>query len=225
LRPGTTDFKVLEEVFVQQVYARFTRLLPMGGTILDLGANIGLSAVYLCRASPESRVIAVEPEAGNFRMLVENLRNAGIGCRARAVEAFAGGERGFAAVQDSGNGAWGFRRGPAADAGVPVIPISDLVDGAGPVSLKCDIEGGERELFAHFAEWEHLVSLILLELHTEFLSPDELYQILEGSEFEWTLHGEIPPRACIALIALERKARKPSEISAGLAPLYGESKS
>ena len=221
LRPGTTDFKVLEEVLVQQIYGRFTRLLPMGGTILDLGANVGLSAAYLGRASLESRVIAVEPDAGNFRMLVENLRNAGI--EHRAIQAFAGGECGFASVQDSGNGAWGIRRGPAADSGVPVIPIPELMDGSGPVSLKCDIEGDERELFAHFAEWEHLVGLIILELHTEFFSRDELFETLQRSEFEWAMHGEIPPDACIALIALERKARKPSETSARLAPLYGES--
>jgi len=223
LRLGTTDFKVFEEIFVRQVYGRFAALLPEGGTILDLGANVGLTAVYLCRASPESRMIAVEPDAENFRMLVENLRSAGIERRVRAIEAFAGGERGFAAVEDSGNGAWGFRRGPAAEAGVRVIPIPEFVDGVGPVSVKCDIEGGERELFEHLREWEQLVSLIILELHTEFLAADELYEILLQSEFAWTIHGEIPRDACIAVIALERKARKPSETSAGLAPLYSES--
>lgn len=226
VRRGTTDFKVLDEIFVQQVYSRFVGLLPRGGTIVDLGANVGLSTAYLCRIALESQVIAVEPDSGNFQMLLENLNTAGIEHRVRAFGAFAGAEPGFAAIQDPGNGAWGFRRGKRADTGVPVVSIRALVEGpsqAGPVSLKCDIEGDERELFAHLEEWEHLVKLIILELHTEFFPPGVLFEALRGSNFEWTLHGEIRPDSCIALIALEKKANRRSETSAGLTPLYGES--
>jgi FkbM family methyltransferase len=232
LRRGSSDFQVFEEVFIERVYARFARLLPLNRTIVDLGANIGLSAVFLGRAAPESPVVAVEPDAGNFEMLVENLRGAGLGDRARAVRAFAGREPGFAAIEDSGNGEWGLRMGarytgtrrmctPEAD--VPVIPIADLVDGSGPVSVKCDIEGAERELFSRLPEWEALVGLMILELHTELFPADELDGILQASGFELTVHGEIPAGASIAWIALERKSRKAPERSAALAPLYVES--
>ena len=219
LRPGSTDFQVFEEIFVERVYARFTGLLPESGTIVDLGANIGLSAIFLGRAVPGSRVIAVEPDAGNYAMLLENVARAGLGHRVTAVRAFAGAEPGFAGVEDSGNGEWGLRMGSRSRSGIPVIPISELAEGAGPVSLKCDIEGSERELFLTLREWEDRVGLILLELHTELFPGSELFGILRGSSYQWAVHGEIAPGAAIALLALERKARKPNERSGALAAL------
>jgi FkbM family methyltransferase len=231
LRLGSTDFQVFEEIFVGGAYARFTRLLPKDGTIVDLGANVGLSAIFLARAAPGSRVIAVEPDGGNFEMLLENVRGAGLEYRVTAVRAFAGAERGFAAIEDSGNGEWGLRMGALhqeSGRGIPVRTIvrtiAELIDGhtpqhTYPVSLKCDVEGSERELFSGLREWEDLVGLILLELHTELFPASELYGILRASSYEWAVHGEIPADGCIALIALERKARKPNEISGALAAL------
>jgi FkbM family methyltransferase len=207
LRQGSTDFRVFEEIFIERVYSRFAGRLPKDRTIVDLGANIGLSAIFLAQAAPRSRVIALEPDAGNFAMLLENLAGAGLEHRVAAIQAFAGAEPGFAGIEDSGNGEWGLRMGARSHTGVPVVTISELVDGAGPVSVKCDIEGTERELFSRLREWEHLVGFILLELHTELFPPNELYRILQGSGYEWVVHGEIPVDACIALIALERKAR------------------
>lgn len=90
LRRGSTDFNVLEEIFVTRVYGRFAGLLANSGTILDLGANVGLSTIFLARAAPKAVVVAVEPDRGNFEMLVENIRAAGLAPRVRAVPALRG---------------------------------------------------------------------------------------------------------------------------------------
>ena len=74
--------------------------------------------------------------------------------------------------------------------------------------LKCDIEGGERQLFLHIRDWEHLIRYIVLELHTEFLPVDELFACLDSSGFQWTVHGTPPAGASIALLLLERGDRK-----------------
>ena len=84
----------------------------------------------------------------------------------------------------------------------------DAVKSRAPVVLKCDIEGGERQLFLHIRDWEHLIRYIVLELHTEFLSVAEIFACLDSSGFQWTIHGTPPAEASIALLLLERGDRR-----------------
>jgi len=219
IRGGTTDSKVFDEMFLERAYGPCVAALPedLGRAVLiDLGANIGLSALFLAqelaaRALEVDQIIAVEPDPDNFRLLSENLRTAGLAARTTAVLAFAGAERGFAELCDSGNGAWGMRMGPLADTGTPVLPLAEIAGAAKagqPLLLKCDIEGGERQLFLHIRDWEHLIRYILLELHTEFLPVPELLACLESSGFAWTMHGTPPAGASIALLLLERREQR-----------------
>jgi len=219
LRRGTTDSKVFDEIFVERAYGPCVAALPenLGRvTLIDLGANIGLSALFLARelgarALEVDQIIAVEPDPDNFRVLSENLRTAGLAARTTAVRAFAGAERGFAVLHDPGNGSWGMRMGTLEDTGTPVLPLAEIAGAAKagqPLLLKCDIEGGERQLFLHIRDWEHLIRYILLELHTEFLSVQELLGCLESSRFAWSIHGTSPAGARIALLLLERGERR-----------------
>jgi len=215
LRKGTTDFEVFDEIFVEHAYAPCLRALPasLGRiTLIDLGANIGLSSLYVARelgarALEVTEIIAVEPDPGNFRMLSENLRRAGLAHRSTALRAFAGAERAFAELHDPGNGAWGMRMGPLSDTGTCVLPLAEIAAAARsgvPLVLKCDIEGGERQLFLRIRDWDRLIHYVFLELHTEFLPVDELLACLGSSEFRWAVHGSPLNGASIALLLLER---------------------
>ena len=219
LRRDTTDFKVFDEIFVEQVYAPCVARLPddLGPVaLIDLGANIGLSVLYIARELGARglevvEIIAVEPDPDNFRLLSENLRRTGLADRCTAIRAFAGVDLAFATLHDSGNGAWGMRMGALSDTGIPVLPLAEIagrVNASVPIVLKCDIEGGERKLFQHIRDWEHLIQYIFLELHTEFLSVQEIFACLDSSGFQWTVHGTPPSGASIALLLLERGDRK-----------------
>jgi FkbM family methyltransferase len=214
LRQGTTDFRVFDEIFVEKVYGPCLAALPDGlgpVSVIDLGANIGLSAVYFSRVLEIGEIIAVEPDPDNFRMLSENLRRAGLANRTTAVRAFAGADRGFAELHDSGNGAWGMRMGAVSETGTPVVPlaaIAGLAKTGAPMVLKCDIEGAERQLFLRIRDWGHLIRYIVLELHAEFLPVEELLACLASSGFEWTIHGTPPAGASIAVLLLERGERR-----------------
>ncbi len=139
--------------------------------------GLGFSALHITRELAAGgivvdEIVAVEPDPDNFRLLLANLRTAWLANRSTALQAFAGSQHAFAEVQDSGNGAWGMRMGPFSETGTPVLPLAKIVGAAmanAPVVLKCDIEGGERQLFLNIRDWEHLIRYILLELHTEFL--------------------------------------------------------
>ena len=109
------------------------------------------------------------------------------------------------------------RMGPLADTGTPVLPLAEIASIGktaktnAPLVLKCDIEGGERQLFLHIRDWEHLIRYIFLELHTEFLPVPELLGRLASSGFHWTIHGTPPADATLALLLLERgERRKPA---------------
>jgi len=224
LRKGTTDYKVFDEIFVERVYARGLARLPgyLGHvTLIDLGAYTGLSSIAIARelaavGTVVDEIFAVEPDPDNFRVLSENLRTARLANCCTAFRAFAGAEHGFAEVQDSGNGAWGMRMGPPSESGTPVFPLAEIAKSAQidtPIVLKCDIEGGERQLFLHMRDWEHLIHYVLLELHTEFLSVRELSACLESSGFHWTMHGTAAEGAGIAFFLLERGLALPLGVS------------
>ncbi len=219
LRKDATDGKVFDEIFVERVYAPGLAALPgnLGHvTLIDLGAYTGLSALAIARelAAVETvvdEIVAVEPDPHNFRMLLENLRTTGLANRCTALRAFAGAQHAFAEVRDSGNGAWGMRMGPFCDTGTPVLPLAEIAKAAktsAPVVLKCDIEGGERQIFLHIRDWEHLIRYILLELHTEFLTLREISACLESSGFHWTIHGAPKEGVVIAFFLLERGAQR-----------------
>ena len=211
LRAGTTDSKVFEEVFVDRIYAPFADAVPLedGPSVLvDLGANIGLSALFLERRIGFDHVIAVEPDFENLLALRRNLDdNLGVPCE--SIQAFAGAERGYANVLDAGYGAWGLRMGESSETGIPVLPLAEILPKApGGVLLKCDIEGAERYLFPQIESWDRLVSFIILELHTEFFTMSQLREALATSRYEWHIHGDVPSDAILAVFALERGALK-----------------
>src|SRR5690349_11424561 len=74
IRKGSTDFKVFKQVmaFGQYSYTGQKGGLPVE-TIIDLGANVGLSAVYFKTKYPNAQVIAVEPEKKNYEQMIKNL--------------------------------------------------------------------------------------------------------------------------------------------------------
>jgi FkbM family methyltransferase len=210
LRKGATDSKVFDEIFVERAYGSCIAALPenLGPiALIDLGANIGLSALFFARVLEVHEIIAVEPDPDNFALLSENLRTSGLANRSTALRAFAGAEFAFAQLHDSGNGAWGMRMGALSDIGTPVLPLARIAKTAksgASLLLKCDIEGGEREIFRHMSDWEHLIRHIVLELHTEFLPVDELLACLAASRFQWAVHGNPLAGASIVLLLLER---------------------
>ena len=105
------DAFVHSEVFEHQYYRLPLRFAP--ATILDLGANIGLSTIYFARRYPGSRLACVEPVPENVRLLIRNLKD-------NAVEAEV-----IAAAIDAKDGVVAMERG-AADYGHKIAAASAI---------------------------------------------------------------------------------------------------
>lgn len=65
----------IKEIFIEEIYKQ---TLPANAFILDCGANIGLSAIYLKKICPTATIIAFEPDVNNFDLLQKNIASHGL---------------------------------------------------------------------------------------------------------------------------------------------------
>jgi FkbM family methyltransferase len=170
IRKGSTDFKVFKQVMA---FGQYNYNGQNGGspveTIIDLGANVGISAVYFKTKYPNAQVIAVEPEKKNYEQMVKNLSgfsnvyplNNAIWYENKEQE-----------IYDGGRGAYAFRIVEANGEKVGTttcITINDIVKKYNLKTidiLKVDIEGAEKELFIYnYKNWLPMVRCIMIELH------------------------------------------------------------
>lgn len=155
--PAST-YSTFLEVFVRDGYKPLAPL-PANARVLDLGANLGMTCLYLAGIMRGGRITAVEASPRTFPLLQRNLdrlrRRTGIAIDALNVAvADARGELTFweDATRSANVANTAFRDiGGFADAGrftplrVPAVTLRDLLDG--PVDfLKCDVEGAEYRI-------------------------------------------------------------------------------
>lgn len=157
LRGEGSDFAVFRQIFDQRQYAtdamrrsgdiraRYESILKAGKVplIVDGGANVGLSALYFRDLYPDSKILSIEPEEGNFRELQDRADPLTVPLRAGLANF-----DGHLELVDPGLGEWGFRT-QKADQGVRAIRLATLLDEhpGEPFLLKIDIEGFEADLF------------------------------------------------------------------------------
>ena len=182
IRLGTGDFRGLVEVYLQDVYAFatpvLTSLVPPVSTVVDLGANIGLTVRMWARLFPAATIIAVEPDAENITLCATNV--SAVHERVTFFRCFVADVAGSAAI-DRALGTWAYRMStpggwPDQEAIVvrtmpDIIAEADL--GATQIDLlKCDIEGTEAALFRGGPAWLRRVRAILAEVHGSYTPAD-----------------------------------------------------
>ena len=174
VRLGTSDWYAMEEVFLYGEYAPIARDVRAAGTILDFGANVGMSIRFWRMTYPGARVVAVEPDPGNLAMARRNaagdanvtLLHACVAARPRTVvlDRRSGSEYAFR-MTEAGDQARG------ADA-VDALTVPQVLERGGITGevdlLKCDIEGAEAELFADCADWIGRVRALAVEVHDPY---------------------------------------------------------
>lgn len=184
LRVPSTDIDVYRQVFFAEEY--LLSLPQQPEVIIDAGANIGLTSVYFASRYPDARIIAIEPEPGNFDLLK---RNVSPYPNVTAVQAALWSRNEVVSLVDPGLGEWGFSvrdrqtansapdgaatvsgagRPRTAGLRVPGLTVADVMRDADIEQvdlLKLDIEGAEVEVFDTACEWIEAVDSIIIELH------------------------------------------------------------
>lgn len=197
-RDGTTicyrlnrgDLQSIREVWLEEAYRL---LLPHpSGVLLDLGANIGLTSVWLAKRYRFSRIIAVEPVPDNAVLVRRNLELNGI--KGVVLEAAIGPREGMATFQVHRNS----NQGRLSDSGVPVamVTVESIIKELFVSQLdliKVDIEGGEQELFLEPTGWLDQTEAIIIEFHPLLVDCPGLIRRLQGRGFEYIAANTVFP--------------------------------
>lgn len=182
IRPRGSDHYVAFQTFRDRDYAlewcppyrqhmheliRRTLIAGQEALILDIGANIGASPLLLDQAFPGCRIVAVEPDLENFKMLQRNTmgRKNIVAIRAALWDKPAN----IAMLHPEHTG-WSARVKEAGEheAGIPGVTIPGLLRqyaNARPVIVKADIEGHEVQAFATNNAWADDVPCMMYEQH------------------------------------------------------------
>lgn len=166
IRPTKPDVLVLWQTFGLRQCAVPLPHAPK--LILDAGANIGCTAVFLANTYPSARIVAVEPDAANAALAKTNCSTYP---QVEIVEGAVWPRPVMLEIENPADESWAFRmrerpRDSAAH-GMRGLTIDELSSGAQIDLLKVDIEGGEQQLFTEETQWLGRVGAMLIELHGE----------------------------------------------------------
>jgi FkbM family methyltransferase len=205
VRPCDSDPFVLVQIFTKREYDalpfwmerlnavaagyRLTGRVPL---IVDAGANVGYSALYLAEAFPDAVVVAAEPDPA----CVERIR---VNCaghqRIRVVHAAVWSHDRGVDLTNRDEGSWANRVADGGD--TPSVTLDALlteVPGGAPFILKLDIEGAETEVCRASPQALSEFACIMIEPHDWMLpgsgglSP--LYDAVAGKTMDTLIRDE-----------------------------------
>jgi FkbM family methyltransferase len=179
------DMQSIREVWLEESYK-----LPSSEqrkTLIDLGANIGLTSAWLARRYGCERVIAVEPVKSNAELAKRNL--AANAVHAHVIEAAVGPADGVAHFQDNDSSNLGHISKTGRQ--VRMICMDTLLHAGLTVDLlKIDIEGGEQALLTKGAiSWLNQIGEIIIEFHPDLVDYPGLVNTLRNAGFEYFAAG------------------------------------
>lgn len=190
IRPRTYDAVVVHEIFRKKTYEPSFEI-DRPKTILDLGANIGLFAVWAgLRYSPEE-IIAVEPVRQNHDLLNKNLGRLATPVKVVPTAVTGDGRQVDMKLHKVNiSGAHVVAGGMESDYSIQSQTLTEIVHNttAGQIDfLKIDIEGTEGELFndknkEFFAD---AVGYVIMEIdRRSSLSPEETVSYFDKLGYE-----------------------------------------
>lgn len=200
LRHDVLDTWTLEEIFGLEVYALpepvRRRFAARSGDIrvLDLGANIGLVALFLSLRLGRCSGTAFEPDPQNAELLERLLAANGLTERWDVVKACAGNRHGVVNFLH-GNSVVSHTVDEASSDTIEVS-VHDVLDDLGRADLaKLDIEGAEWQVLTDKRFSANAPAAIVVEYHEEHCPSDDprglMLEILGSAGYE-TYEVEIP---------------------------------
>lgn len=202
IRRRTTDASAFNNAFVKGQYKQLLkRLSPNDTWILDLGANIGSTSIYLKAHRPDLNIVLVEPDSQNCSVIKKNIASnswnhsmflveGGVWVRDSPLAVHTG-------FRDGRN--WAFQVEEAdppemADCqGFSIAHIMEKYKINKWGAIKMDIEGTEKYLFEDKRTAELIFSstnLIAIEIHDEIIEPEFILSQAKNHGFQILKEGE-----------------------------------
>lgn len=191
LRKSQSDLYILREIFLEGMYDLDIPVDRLG-TVIDCGANAGLSAAFFQARYAPSQLIAVEPIPESVRVLeANNLASGGtwsiepraVASKAAELTFFVSGMwSACTAIEHIGR----YRHTPGnrmesvlerPKLTVSSVSIGDLIteyDLSRIDLLKLDIEGYEEDVVCTNNDWLGLVQRLIIEVHEKYINGERV---------------------------------------------------
>ena len=177
IRAKTTDMSAIIPYMLEEFSILSTLLsVDYDGFIIDAGAYIGSSAIVLSKMYPKARVLAIEPNEENYRMLELNTKNySNITCYFGALRSSST-KKSNLYNRKTGLMGYTVEKNPLDQLNPDLVQeidsytIEQLTNNQIPGLIKLDIEGAEAELFRE-SDILKSVEFVFVELHDRII-PD-----------------------------------------------------
>ncbi|MEO6837853.1 MAG: FkbM family methyltransferase [Ginsengibacter sp.] len=165
----------LKEIFLEGVY---NQKLPENAYILDCGAHIGLSVIYLKSICPTANIVCFEPDAKNFDLLQRNITSHQLKNVEAKEEAVWVENTSLNFIQDGNMGSKIGEAKSSHSVTVKATRLKDFLDKKVDF-LKMDIEGAEYNVLKDISDSLKNVNKMFIEYHGTFEQNNELLEIFE----------------------------------------------
>ncbi|MEM7347878.1 MAG: FkbM family methyltransferase [Chloroflexota bacterium] len=184
VRANHSDPRLVVTIFLQKQYQ--TPYKDKIKLIIDLGGNIGYSAIFFAQQYPEATIVVLEPDITNYKILLKNVApypnilplNQGVWWRKARL-----------AVTNPNSASWGVQFAEA-NKGVEAVTIGSLLETYGQgkhTMIKMDIEGAEKDIFEKDTGWISNILAIQLEIHNCWKT---VFDALLSYNYKGSLSGE-----------------------------------
>jgi FkbM family methyltransferase len=165
----------IKEIFLDEIYKQD---LPAEPYIIDCGANIGLSVIYMKWKYPGAEIVAFEPDEQNFNLLEKNVRSFGFSRVTLKKEAvwIENTILKFASEGSMSSKIETVKNGVTID--VKAIRLKDYLNRKVDF-LKIDIEGAEFLVIKDIRDNLHFVNNLFVEYHGNFIQQNELAELID----------------------------------------------
>ncbi len=194
LRKQDSDPEVFEQVFIDQQYHGVWRDPDAPAWIFDIGANVGLSALYFHHRFPAAQILALEPSKANFEQLHRNTKDIPA---ITTLEAALWSRNEPVVIKNPASVGWAFQveRASQESSAVPGYTIQHLMTSYRIDRidlLKIDIEGAERFVFEADTGWLAKVRVLAIELHDNLTAgcSAALFRALQPYTYQLHTTGE-----------------------------------
>lgn len=201
---SSSDSDVFKQIIIEKEYEHVLDLINKNNitinSIVDAGANVGFTSIYISNYHPKSIILALEPNSKTFKrlnhnILINNIKN--IITLEKGLwnkDTFLKADRSFRDKQD-----WSFRLEETLNVEEKLfetISIQNILTSQNWDTvdlLKIDIEGGEKELFNMDVDlnWLNKIKVIAIEIHDEFNCREDIENLLIKYGFELSYNGEL----------------------------------
>jgi FkbM family methyltransferase len=177
LRPGTSDADVLWDTFVGEYH--LPTIEPT--KILDLGANIGLTAAHFAHRYPTATVVAVELDAELAGIARRHTQ--AWATRVEVVHAGVWSDDGEITYSIGFGEEFGAHIADGGAQTAPAVSMKTLLSDGAVDYVKMDIEGAEGVVLSKAVEWAGRVGEIAVEVHPPLSTVEGVRAALDDAGF------------------------------------------